>query len=165
MLLSGGPANLGGKDGSGEFSGLAIAAMVVSLSRPDSADFGGGTGGSGAFSGTSGASGARSSCDSNSKVGRAGKAGGAGRAFEKRDRPDFGGCRVAAPIILSFDAVPRPNQALLLRPAAIAQFGCAPGVGSDPAVVPRHASQVPHGVSHIDGGRRARYPTYTPRLL
>lgn len=101
MLLSGGPVTFGGTGGSGEFSGLAIAAMVVSVSRSiwALAPFGGGMGGSGpwgcgrgsAFWGTTGAS-VRSRLDSNSKVG---KAGGAGRAFEKRERPDLGGCRVA----------------------------------------------------------------------
>jgi hypothetical protein len=105
MLRGGGPANLGGKDGSGEFSGLAIVAIVVSLACAVSTFFGG-TGGSGALgcvrgSGLSRPS-ERSSVDSNSKVGRAG---GAGRAFEKRDRPDFGGCRVEAPIISTLDSV------------------------------------------------------------
>jgi hypothetical protein len=99
MLLSGGPVTFGGTGGSGEFIGLAMAAMVVSQPRSVGALFGGGSGGSGpwgcgrggAFSGTIGAS-VRSRSDSNSKVG---KAGGAGRAFEKRERPDLGGCRVA----------------------------------------------------------------------
>jgi hypothetical protein len=100
MLLGGGPVTFGGTGGSGEFIGLAMAAMAVSLARSvGGALFGGGSGGSGpwgcgrggAFSATIGAS-VRSRSDSNSKVG---KAGGAGRAFEKRERPDLGGCRVA----------------------------------------------------------------------
>lgn len=100
MLRGGGPVNLGGRDGSGEFNGLAIVAMVVSLACSASVLFGG-TGGSGASgcgrgSGLSGTSDEKSSVDSNSNVGRAG---GAGRAFEKRDCPDFGGCRVEPPII------------------------------------------------------------------
>jgi len=104
MLLGVGPVSLGGTGGSGEFGGLAIAAMLLSPFRALSVALGGGTGGSG-ISGSgrggalSGTNGARSSCDSNSKVGRAGKEGGAGRAFEKRERPDLGGSRVAAPIM------------------------------------------------------------------
>lgn len=106
MLRGGAPANLGGRDGSGEFSGLAMVAMVVCLACSASVLFGG-TGGSGSLrsgkgSGFSGPSDEKSNVDSNS---RGGRAGGAGRAFEKRDCPDFGGCRVEAPIISTVDSV------------------------------------------------------------
>lgn len=101
-----------------------------SLSLSHSAFFGGGTGGSGArgcglgsgrLSGAG--SGARSKLDSNSKVGREG---GAGRALEKRERPVFGGCRVAGPIMAAVDIVGSWQGyyyvLLLHRP------GAAPGV-------------------------------------
>ncbi len=111
-----------------------LLAVFRSQSRPKfrsvshSVFFGGGRGGSGArgcglgsaFSGraSGGASGARSKLDSNSKVGREG---GAGRALEKRERPVFGGCRVAGPIMAAVISSGSWQDIIA------AQAGCGPG--------------------------------------
>lgn len=84
-----------------------------------------------------------------------GKDGGAGRAFEKRERPVLGGCRVVGPIMAPVDsASPRLNnkaEAMSLAGWSYTDRVRCRVLGVVLLAVLRHASEGPHLVSHIDG--------------